>query len=63
VPSVERRNELGARLRTTLKGRGLLRRGFVEGLDRSPRYAASPFSCPRRKIPSAQAIPSRKMML
>jgi hypothetical protein len=29
-----------------------LRRGFVEGLDRSA-LRSSPFSCPRRKIPSA----------
>jgi hypothetical protein len=45
------------------EGRGLLRREFVEGLARSPGYGASPFSCPRRKIPAAQALPSGKIML
>jgi hypothetical protein len=45
------------------QGRGLLRRGFVVRLARSPGYGPSPVSCPRRKIPSAQVVPFEKIML
>jgi hypothetical protein len=45
------------------EGRGLLRRGFVEGLVRRPGYGRSPFSCPQRKIPAAQTLLSGRIML
>jgi zinc protease len=51
VPSVERRNEADARPRAILWGRGLLRREFVDGLDRSPRYALRPSPARAAKSP------------
>jgi hypothetical protein len=45
------------------EGRGLLRRGFVEGLVRGLGYGRSPFSCPQHKIPAAQPLLSGRIML
>jgi hypothetical protein len=45
------------------KGRALLPRGFVEGLDRIARYGLRPFSCPRGKIASAQVGTPKHIML
>jgi hypothetical protein len=45
------------------KGRALLPRGFVEGLDRITGYGLRPFSCLRGKIASAQMGTSDGMVL
>ena len=54
---------LFARIACNPKGRGLLHRGFVGGLARSPCYAASPTSCPRRKIFPVHAVLAKRIML
>lgn len=61
--SAERRNDAGARRRRNPQGRGLLRRGGVAGLARSPRYALRPSPTRRRQIPPAQTIPFEKIVL
>src|SRR5205814_4632280 len=60
VTSVERRNKVGARPRATPWGRGLLRRGFVEGLDRSPRYALRPAPARAAKSPRHRRFHMRR---
>ena len=62
-PSVERRNEAGARFARNPKGRGLLRYGFVEGLARRAKLRASPSSCPQHKMSAAQLLLSWKVMV
>src|SRR5258708_3949802 len=63
VTSVERRNNAGARPRATPWGRGLLRRGFVEGLDRSARYALRPSPAPAAKSPRRRRFHMRTAAL
>ena len=60
VTSVERRNEAGARPRATPWGRWLLRRGFVEGLDRSSRYALRPAPARAAKSPRRRRFHMRR---
>src|SRR5260370_40115822 len=60
VTSVERRNEVGARPPATLEGRGLLRRGFVEGLGRSARYALRPSPARAAKSPRRRRFHRRR---
>jgi len=54
------RNEAGARRHTTQKGRGLLRRGFVEGLARSTRYALRPSPAHAAKSPRRRRFCPRR---
>jgi len=61
--SAGRRNDAGVRRRRNPQGRGILRRGCVAGLSRSPGYGLHPAPTQRRKIPPAQTVPPEKIML